>query len=130
MPRKQFKFASTPLLYGSTQECTTLWRRKKIDYTLEQVKLHRKELAEGVLGLSNDLKDYIIDNVSPKPKMSVKIMDEEFTVYCYRYHNLGEYTMKYPLYDTESSSVLSVNHTYTKSIADLDKFSSILVPLL
>jgi len=130
MPRKQFKFASTPLLYGSTQECTTLWRRKKIDYTLEQVKLHRKELAEGVLGLSNDLKDYIIDNVSPKPKMSVKIMDEEFTVYCNRYHNLGEYTKKYPLYDTASSSVLSVNHKHTKRIADLDQFRRYFVTLL
>jgi len=122
MPRKQFKFASTPLLYGSTKSCTELWKKKHIEYTKEQVAIHNKELKSGVLGLGNAFKDYIINNVTPKAKMKIKVMDEEFTVYCNRYMNVGDYVKKYPLYDTASDSVLNVNHTHTNRIPDLEQF--------
>ena len=122
MPRNQFKFASTPLLYGSTKPCTELWRKKHIKYTKEQVALHKKELKSGVLGLGNDFKDYIIDNVTPKAEMVIKVMDEEFTVYCNRYMNVGDYVKKYPLYDTATDSVLNVNHTHTNRLPDLEQF--------
>ena len=130
MPRKQFKFASTPLLYGSTKHCTALWKKKKIKYTAEQVKLHTKELKQGVLGLANDFKDYIIDNVEPKPEMNVTIMGETFTIYCNRYMNVGDYVKKYPLYDTASKSVLTVNHTHTSKVPDLEAFKRYFVTLL
>lgn len=130
MPRKQFKFASTPLLYGSTQTCTTLWNRKGIKYTKEHIDLHTKELAHGVLGLANDFKDYIIDNIDPKPEMKVKVWNEEFTIYCNRYRNLGDYMKKYPIYDTATDSVLTINHTHTSRIPDLEQFKRYFVTLL
>lgn len=130
MPRKQFKTASTPLLYGSTQECTTLWRKKRIEYTAEHIELHRKELASGVLGLANDFKDYIIDNVTPQPEMQVHIWNEQFTVYCNKYRSLGDYMKKYPIYDTASDSVLTINHTHTRRIPDLEQFRRYFVTLL
>jgi len=130
MPRRQFKFASTPLLYGSTQPCTVLWKRKRISYTVEQVKLHEKELATGVLGIANDFKNYIIDNVEPKPKMNVTIDDETFVIYCNKYRNVGDYMKKYPVYDTASDCVLTINHTHTQKIADLEQFKRYFVTLL
>jgi hypothetical protein len=130
MPRKQFKLASTPLLYGSTQDCTTLWKKKKIKYTAEQVKLHGNELASGVLGLANDFKDYIIANVTPKPVMKVKIWNEEFTINCNKYRNLGDYMKKYPVYDSASGNVLTINHTHTSRIPDLEQFKRYFITLL
>ena len=130
MPRKQFKFAATPLLYGSTQHCTALWKKKKIKYTLDHVKIHENELKSGVLGIANDFKDYIIDNVDPKPEMRVKVFNDEFTVYANRYHNIGDYVQKYPVYDTADDIVKTVNHTHTKRVADLNQFKRYFVTLL
>jgi hypothetical protein len=130
MPRKQFKYASTPLLYGSTQDCTTLWKKKKIKYTAEHIAMHKKELAHGVLGLANDFKDFIIANVEPKPEMKVKIWNEEFVVNCNRYRNLGDYMKKYPIYNSATNTVLTINHTHTKRIPDLEQFRRYFVTLL
>ena len=130
MPRKQFKYASTPLLYGSTQDCTTLWKKKKIKYTAEHIAIHKEELAHGVLGLANDFKDFIIANVEPKPEMKVKIWNEEFVVNCNRYRNLGDYMKKYPIYNSATNTVLTINHTHTKRIPDLEQFRRYFITLL
>ena len=130
MPRKQFKFATTPLLYGSTKHCTKLWQAKGIKYTDEHVKLHKKELEVGVLGLANDFKNYIIENVTPLPEMNIHIMDEKFTVYCNKYLKVGDYVKKYPIYDTATDSVLTVNHTHTTKVPDLESFKRYMVTLL
>ena len=120
--RKQFKYAATPLLYGSSQPCTALWKKKKVKYTVDDIKLFNKELTQGTLGLANDFKDYIIGNVDPKPVMNVVVGDDTFKVYCNKYHAVGEYVKKYPLYDTALDSVLTINHTHTEKVADLEQF--------
>ena len=130
MPRKQFKFASTPLLYGSSQTCTALWKKKKVNYSLDDVKLFNKELSHGVLGLASDFKDYIVGNVDPKPEMNVKVFGDEFKIYCNKYHAVGEYVKKYPLYDTAQDCVLTINHTHTEKVADLGAFKSFFQTLL
>ena len=130
MNRTTFKFGATPMLYGSGQSCTELWKKRKRKYTAEDVKLFNKELKQGVLGLANDFKDYIIDNVDPKPEMKVNIMGEQFTVYCNKYMNVGDYVKKYPLYDTATNTVLNVNHTHTNKVADLEQFKRYMVTLL
>jgi len=130
MPRNQFKFASTPLLYGSSAHCTELWRKKKIPYTKEHIEIHKKELAKGALGIGNDFKNYIIDNIEPKAEMTVKVWNDTFKIYCNRYMNVGDYVKKYPLYDTESGAVLNVHHTHTNRVPDLKQFKRYFVTLL
>ena len=130
MNRTTFKFAATPMLYGSSATCTKLWKKRKRKYTQDDVKLFNKELKKGTLGLANDFKDYIIDNVQPEPEMLVNIMGEEFTVYCNKYMNVGDYVKKYPLYDTATDTVLNVNHTHTNRVPDLEQFKRYMVTLL
>lgn len=130
MPRAQFKHATTPLLYGSTQPCTKLWKAKRIKYTKEQIKIHKKEISKGTLATAVMFKDYIIENVQPNPVMNVKIMDEEFKVYCNKYMNVGDYVKKYPLYDTASGDVKTINHVHTSKVPDLEAFKRYFVTLL
>jgi hypothetical protein len=44
--------------------------------------------------------------------------------------NVGEYTKKYPLYDTKSKTIVSINHTHTKQVPDLEAFKRYFVTLL
>jgi len=130
IPRKAFKAVATPTLYGSSKSPLDLWKSKKIKYTSSQLIAMEHELDNGILGLSNDFKDFIISNVEPTPEMRVHIWNEEFTVSCNRFRNLGDYMKKYPAYDTSLDTVLTINHTHTKRIPDLEQFRRYFVTLL
>lgn len=130
MSRDQFKKATTPLLYGSSQDCRTLWKAKKIEYTPEQVKAYNKELTSGPLAVADKFKDFIINNVKPKEEMTVKIWGETFQINCNRFRNVGDYTKRYDIYDSTSATVKTIYHTHTHKEADLGQFKRYFVTLL
>lgn len=84
MPRIMFKHAATPRLYGSSRACYELWDDWKHEYTLEQVQAFNQELATGPLGLANQFKEFIINNVKPTERMAVNIGKETFSIECIR----------------------------------------------
>lgn len=128
--RNQFKKAMTPLLYGSSQACSTLWTKAKLSWTVSQVNAFNTEITTGEMAVANLFKDFIIDNVKPKEEMLVKIWDEEFMIYPNRFKSVGDYTLKYDIYDSRMKSVRSIYHTHTKRVADLDQFRTYFVTLL
>lgn len=122
IPRKQFKEAATPMLYGSSKPCHELWQDRKHKYTIEQVQAFNKELAAGALGLANSFKEFLITNVKPSAVMNVQIWDSNFTVECNRYRNVGEETRLYSIYDTDNKAIRRIHHTTTKKVPDLEQF--------
>ena len=130
--RRQFKDAATPLLFGSSKSCTDQWEANKehYSYTPEQVIMFNKELNSGALGIANELKEFIIRYVKPSPEMSVKVYEDQFTIECNRFKQVGEVTIRYDIYDTESGRVRRIAHTKTRAIPDLDQFRRYFVTLL
>lgn len=128
--RTQFKKAMTPLLYGSSKDCRTLWKQNKISYNHDQVKAFNKEIRYGALSVADKFKSFIINNVKPKEVMVVKVWDEEFEVVCNRYSSIGEYTKRYDIYSTQLGRVETIYHTHTKRVADLGQFKRYFVTLL
>lgn len=127
--RTMFKHAATPLLYGSSRACYELWQDWGHDYSLADVQAFNDALA-GPLGLANAFKDFLISNVKPSAKMRVKIWNEEFTIECNRYRNVGEETLLYDIYDTQTKSIRRLHHTRTRREPDLDQFRRYFVTLL
>lgn len=128
--RAMFKHAATPLLYGSSQEEYILWQDWEHEYTLEQIELFRKEITSGALGVAVGLKDFIINNVSPSEKMTVRIWGLDFEIECNRFRQEGFLTKDYFIYDTTDRLNLPVRHTTTRAVADLEQFRRYFVTLL
>ena len=130
IPRTQFKHAATPRLYGSSRACHELWQDKGHKYTLEQVQLFNQELSSGPLGLADQFKEFIINNVKPSEAMTVDIFGTSFRIECNRYRNVGEQTLRYDIYDSETDTIRRIAHTTTKRVPDLDQFRRYFVTLL
>lgn len=130
MPRAQFKHAATPRLYGSSRACHELWNDLNHPYSLDQVRAFNTELASGPLGLADQFKEFIINNVKPTAKMRVRIWNEEFDIECNRFRNVGEETIRYDIYDTQTHSIRRICHTRTKRMPDLQQFRRYFVTLL
>lgn len=130
IPRKQFKTAATPMLYGSSKPCHELWSDAKIAYTLEQVQLFTTELSSGALGLVNAFKNFLINNCKMQETMQPHIIDETFTIECNRYNHIGEETKIYNIYDSITGTIPPIHHTTTKKVADLEQFRLYTVTLL
>ena len=130
MSRLHVKSAATPLLYGSSQTVSSLWQDKKLDYTLDQLKIFQRELNTGALGLANDFKEFIIRNCKPKETMQVEIWNDKFTIECNRFTHIGDVTVSYSIYDSVTGKIKTIHHTKTKNVADLDQFRTYFVTLL
>ena len=130
MVRKMLKTAATPMLYGSSQDATSLWDDAKFKYTSADIKAYANEMQNGAFGLANALKNFIIDNSNPKEEMEVHIWNEKFTIRCNRYKNVGEQTYTYEVFDTLTNTVRVIKHTDTKKVADLDQFRRYFMTLL
>lgn len=128
--RAMFKHAATPRLYGSSRPCYELWNDWNHEYTLEQVRAFNTELATGPLGLADQFKEFIINNVKPTEQMRVRIWNDEFDIECNRYRNVGEETIRYDIFDTETRSIRRICHTRTKKVPDLQQFRRYFVTLL
>ena len=117
-------------LYGSTMEPQEMWTKMDIDFTQDEVDAFNYEVINGEFAVYNAFKDFIISNVKPKAVMNVNINGEKFTIECNRFHNVGEKTITFDLYDSESNSVRRIHHTDTIRIPDLNAFKRYFATLL
>lgn len=130
MPRKMLKTAATPMLYGSAKQAHELWQDAGIEYTPEHIKLYAEEMAGGAFGVANLLKEFIINNATPRPEMEVKIWTDEFSINCNRFRYVGEKTKAYKAWDSIDKRYNIVLHTDTVKVPDLDRFKRYFMTLL
>lgn len=128
--RAMLKKAATPMLYGSAKSCEDLWKAAKMPYKPKHVKIYAKEMSEGPFGLVNMFKDFIISSCNPEKSMEVKIGDDEFTVGCNRFRNVGDVTKAYKIWSSSDELYNVVLHTDTKKVPDLERFRRYFVTLL
>lgn len=99
-----------------------MWKEMKIPYTYEEVQAFNKEMESGDIAVAIRLKDFIIDNCQMQPKMKLHVMNEKVDTYCNKFHNVGEVTTIFDLYDTKTDSVRRVHNTSIKQVPDLKSF--------
>lgn len=107
-----------------------MWKKNGIDYTPEDVILYNKEIAEGPFGIANMFKEFIINNCNPQADMDIIIGDEEFSISCNRYRNVGERTKAYKIWDSIDRKYNVVLRTETSQVPDLEQFRRFFVTLL
>lgn len=130
LTREKVKKVGTPRLYGSSTTAAELWKKANLEFTHEDVQLINNELKNGAMGMADRMKEFIISNCNMRPEMRVHVGKDKFTIKCNRYKRVGELTMAYDLFDTESGAVRRVHHTKTKAVPDLDRFALYTVTLL
>lgn len=130
LSRKHVKLSATPMLYGSSQTAQDLWTKNGLTFTTRQSALMSHEIRNGAYAVANDFKNIIIENVQPIENMEVQVWNEKFNIECNRFRNVGDYTRRYPIYDTESGQVLAIAHTHTHKVPDLKQFKRYFQTLL
>lgn len=130
LTRNHVKKACTPMLYGSSKACYELWEQNGLKFTLDDVKTYSESLNSGYLAVANLFKEFLINNCNPKPTMDVTIWKETFRIECNRFRNVGEATVGYDIYDTDSDSIKRIYHTTTTKVPDLEQFRRYFVTLL
>lgn len=119
--RKQFKSIMRQC-YGSQMSASDMWNEMQIAHTYEEVQAFNKEMESGDIAVAIKFKDFIIDNCQMQPKMKLHIMNEKVDTYCNKFHNVGEETTMFDLYDTKTDSVRRVHNTSIKQVPDLKSF--------
>jgi hypothetical protein len=122
LTRPQVKFTCTPYLYGSSQTPEKLWSKNKVPFIKRDVALMSHHLRNGDYAVANLFKNFIIDNVQPTESMKIKIWNEEFTIECNRFKNVGDYTKIYKLYNSTTGTIERIAHTHTHKVPDLVQF--------
>ena len=116
--------------YGSMLTPGEMWREMEIPYTRDEELAFAKELQSGELAIANAFKNFIIGNVEPEPIMHTTVRNRTIKTFCNRFHNVGECTTMFDLYDTYSNSIRRVSHTNTVKVPNLHAFRRYFVTLL
>lgn len=120
--RVAVKTSIMPMLYASSKAPHELLTDNKVDYTLEDIHILNEELTNGMYSEANNFKEFILRWVKPSPEMKVHVYEDTFQVECNRFKNVGETTLQYDIFDTESNSVRRITHTDTKRVPDIEQF--------
>lgn len=108
--------------YGSQMSASDMWNEMQIAHTYEEVQAFNKEMESGDIAVAIKFKDFIIDNCQMQPKMKLHVMNEKVDTYCNKFHNVGEETTMFDLYDTKTDSIRRVHNTSIKQVPDLKSF--------
>lgn len=119
--RDQFKTAMRPM-YGSQMSAKDMWNDMDIKYTAEEVLAFQQELTVGEFAPAMAMKDFIINNSRMQPEMRLVVNGESTLTYCNKFHNIGETTSMFDLYDTATNSIRRVHNTEIKQVPDLKSF--------
>lgn len=119
--RDQFKTIMRQC-YGSQMTAQAMWDDMDIEYTKEQVVAFNHEMEDGELAVAIAFKDFIINNAQMQPVMELNVLGHKVTTYCNKFHNIGESTTAFDLYDTATNSIRRVHNTQTKRVPDLKSF--------
>lgn len=120
--RLAVKTSIMPMLYASSKAPHELLTDNKVPYTLEDIHTLNEELNSGMYSEANNFKEFLLRWVKPSPEMQIHVYEDQFTVECNRFRNVGETTLQYDIFDTESNSVRRITHTDTKRVPDLEQF--------
>ena len=119
--RNKAKLIMRPL-YGSQMSVTDMWNDMDIEYTSEEVEAFNKALESGEFAPAVAMKDFIINNANMQPEMVLHVNNERTLTYCNKFHNVGEKTSVFDLYDTHTNSIRRVHNTETRKVPDLKSF--------
>ena len=119
--RNKAKLIMRPL-YGSQMSVTGMWNDMEIEYTADEVKAFNKALDDGEFAVAVAMKDFIINNANMQPEMIFNVNGERTLTYCNKFHNVGEKTSVFDLYDTHTNSIRRVHNTETRKVPDLKSF--------
>ena len=119
--RKQFKTAMRPL-YGSQLSAQAMWNDMDIEYTQAEVTAFQHELNEGEFAVAVAFKDFLINNAQMQPEMDLVVNGQVTHTYCNRFHNVGESTTKYDIFDSATQRIRRIHNTQTKRVPDLQSF--------
>lgn len=129
--RKQFKTIMRQC-YGSQMTAQAMWDDMNsgkstedsdyINYTMEEVEAFNQEMSTGDIAVAIAFKDFLINNAQMRPVMELNVLGNKVTTYCNRFHNVGESTFVFDLYDTHTNSIRRIHNTETKRIPDLKSF--------
>lgn len=122
LTRHHVKSYCTPSLYGSSQTVQYFWDKNGLEYTPLQLAIMSVEQKSGLYSIANDFKNMTIEHVNPREDMTINIDGEVFDIKCNKFRNVGDYTRRYPIYDTKSGMVLAIAHTHTHKVPDLKRF--------
>lgn len=119
--RKQFKTIMRSC-YGSRKTAAEMWTEMKIPYTGDEVKAFNYELIYGELAVANAFKNFLIEESNPKEVMDLEVWNQTAKTYCNRYKHVGEKTIRYDFYDTQTDSVRRITNTTVRKVPDLNSF--------
>lgn len=114
-------------IYGSSASCQDMWTAEEISFTQEDIKAYNEALTTGEIAVGDRLSKFIINNCNPSEFMKLHVRDEQFEIECNRYKRVGEKTISYDIYDSESKLYRRIHHTETRKVADLDQFRRFMV---
>lgn len=119
--RDQFKTIMRQC-YGSQMTAQAMWDAMDIEYTPEQVQAFNHEMEDGEIAVAIAFKDFIINNAQMQPVMNLRVLNKDVITHCNKFHNVGETTTKFDLYDTVTNSIRRIHNTETKRVPDLKSF--------
>ena len=119
--RKQFKTSMRPL-YGSQLSAQAMWNDMSIEYTQDEVIAFQHELDNGEFKVAVAFKDFLINNAQMQPEMDLLVNGETHHTYCNKFHNVGETTTIYDIFDSATGRIRRIHNTQTKRIPDLHSF--------
>lgn len=119
--RKQFKTIMRQC-YGSQLTAQKMWDLMDIPYTAEEVDAFNTEMATGDIAVAIAFKNFIIDNCNMQEQMKFHVGNEKFDTFCNKWHNVGETTKVFDVFNTATNSILTVQNTETVKKADLKSF--------
>ena len=122
LTRDKVKSVYMKKLYGSSQADYELLQDDGIEYTTEDLEILNEQKRSGGFGIADDFKEFIIRWAKPSERMLVRVYEDQFEVECNRYRNVGEYTLRYDIYDSIENKVRRIAHTKTKRVPDLNQF--------
>lgn len=130
LSRDHVKKFMTPNLYGSSKTPGELWTSNGLSFTMDDIRVINKTITKGPYAIANKFKEFIVENVNPKPEMEVTVWNEKFTIYCNRYTQRGEVPKRYDVYNSNKEMVQTIYHTKTVEEPNLEAFKRYFVTLL
>ena len=128
-PRNHVKKALTPVLYGSSKKPKELWDKHKFEYTQVMLNKISADIAIGKYADASKFKDFVINNVSPRTKMQVKIFNEEFFIECNRFKWEETKKIDYFIYHTKQSKIKKISRN-VHMVPDVNQFKRYFQTLL
>ena len=127
LSKLHIKKAQTPYVFGSQAPITKLWKKSKLKWTADQVKLMKYHQTHGKFAIANMFKDIIVNHCQPEAVMNLNVDNEHFTVECNRFKYVGDTTKQYVVYNSTTKNLEVISHMSVVKVPDLFRFQTYFV---